>query len=551
MIGGYDIAIIFVWLALMLALGKYLARSVSNTDDFYLANRAMPVTLVICALGGCNLGMYNFLAEAGNAAQQGVSIIWHEWTGNMAFAFAGLFILPAFRRLKLTTVPEFMGLRYGPKAHTLTAFMYSLKSAAKLSTMMYMGAYAASIIIPQLNFYVWICIFALVVGVYTYEGGMVSLIFTSAAQFIMILIASLIGYSFIAAKVGGLPGIVEKLPAEMMNFVPAQGKFDYKFIIAILFLGVNAWTCDQSMLQRSFGSKNVKTLVRAMVLTGIVLTPINPFHFFSGLAARILVPEAPSMSVDAIMIQLYTSLIPTIFLGLFIAGLLSGQLSVIGAELNAGATVLAQDIWQRWRRTEPSPQQKLRFSRLMTLLMTGLMLFGSILVLKVGSVVDVFLSIIGIFDTPIFVIAILYGLKVRRINQAGAIAGYLGGAVCGGAARWACMAYNLPDYLFYTTVSAFLGAAIIALVVSLFFAPPDRAKIDALYEREQEEDKDWYHIIPRSVPGKITLGLIIAGAALFFAGILIGGAGGAHASLLAVGGMVVYFVGCGARLLFD
>ncbi len=84
--------------------------------------------------------MYNFISEAGQAAQQGVSIIWHEWTGNMAFAFAGLFILPAFRRLNLTTIPEFMGMRYGSKAHSITAVMYALKSAGKLGTLLYLGA---------------------------------------------------------------------------------------------------------------------------------------------------------------------------------------------------------------------------------------------------------------------------------------------------------------------------------------------------------------------------------------------------------------------------
>lgn len=551
MLGGIDFVIIFVWLALMLALGKYLARSVSNTDDFYLANRAMPVTLVICALGGCNLSMYNFLAEAGQAAQQGVSIIWHEWTGNMAFAFAGLFILPAFRRLKLTTIPEFMGMRYGGRAHSITAVMYALKSVGKLGTMLYLGAYSASIIIPQINFYIWVLIFSVVVGIYTYEGGMISVIFTAAAQFMMILIASVIGYAFIASKVGWMSGIMSSLPGDFMNFVPAQGKFDYKFIIAILFLGVNAWTCDQSTLQRSFGSKNVKTLVRAMVLTGIVLTPINPFHFFSGLAARIMVPEAASMNADAIMMQVYTTAIPTIFLGIFIAGILSGQLSGIGAELNAGATVLSKDIWLRVRKTEPSPAQKLRFSRMMTLLMTGLTIVSAVLVLKAGSAVDVFLSIVGIFDTPIFVVAIIYGLKGRRINEQGAIAGYLAGAATGLTARILCTMYNLPDSLWWITVSSFSGALIITPLVSYMFAPPDRKKIDDLYEREQADDTDWYHIVPRSLPGKVTLGVIIAGAALFFAGIVSGGMGLQYASLLAVGGMIVYFAGCAARLLFD
>ncbi len=551
MLGTVDLVIIFAWLAFMLGLGKLLSRSVSSTDDFYLANRAMPVTLVICSLAACNLGMYNFISEAGQAAHSGISIIWHEWTGNMAFAFAGLFVLPAFRRLNLTTIPEFMGMRYGKKAHWITAVMYSIKSAGKLGSMLYLGALAGSVIVPQVNFYWWMLIFTVVVGIYTYEGGMISVIFADAVQFILILIATLIGYSYVASQVGWLPGIIDKSSPEFLNFVPASGNFDYKFIIAILFLGINAFTCDQGMIQRSFGAKNVKTLVRGMVITGIILTPVNPFHFFAGLAARIIVPGADAMNPDAIMTHLYMNAIPMGLLGLFIVGLLASQLSTIDAELNAGATVLAKDIWQRARKTEPTPDERLKFSRYMTLLMTVLMVVCALLARQAGSVVEFFLSLVGIFDTPIFVVAIIYGLKGRRINQNGAIAGYLGGAACGGIARLVCTAYSLPDYLWWITVSAFLGALIITPLVSMFFAPPDREKIDKIHKSDKEDDADWYHIMPRSFPGKITLGLIIAGAVLFLSGIVMGGFGIGLASIFAVGGMIIYFVGCGTRLLFD
>ena len=551
MLGTFDLVIIFVWLAFMLGLGKLISRSVSHTDDFYLANRAMPVTLVVCSLAACNLGMYNFISEAGQAAKEGVSIIWHEWTGNMAFAFCGLFIMPGFRRLNLTTIPEFMGIRYGGRAHSITAVMYALKSAGKLGLGMYLAAFAGSVIAPQINFFWWILIFTVVVGIYTYEGGMISVIFADAVQFILILLATLIGYYFVASQIGWMPGIIEKSSAEFLNFVPPAGKFDYKFILAILFLGINAFCCDQGIIQRSFGSKNVKTLVVAMVLVGIILTPVNPFHFFAGLAAPLLNANAATMDPDAIMTQLYVNSVPVGLLGIFIIGLLASQLSTIDAELNAGSTVVAKDIWQRWRRTEPSAEDKLQFSRYMTAVMTGLMVVCALIAKASGrSVVDNFLRLISIFDTPIFVVAIMYGLKGRRINEQGAIAGYLGGAAIGGIATYICDRYSVPDFLWWTTVSAFIGSLVITPVVSRFFPPPDKEKVERVFRSDKGTAEEWYTIVPRSVPGKITLGLIILGGVLFFLGIFLGGMGSEHGSLLAVGGMVVYFVGCGTRLFF-
>ncbi|MBW7995530.1 MAG: sodium:solute symporter family protein [Candidatus Glassbacteria bacterium] len=552
MLGTFDIAIIFIWLAFMLGLGRYLSRSVAHTDDFYLANRQMPVVLVVCSMAACNLGMYNFISEAGQAAYEGVSIIWHEWTGNMAFAFCGLFIMPGFRRLRLTTIPEFMGLRYGPRAHSITAGMYSLKSAGKLGLMMYLTALAGSVVVPAIGFYWWIIIFTVVVGIYTYEGGMISVIFADAAQFILILIATLIGYWFVAGEAGWLPGIIEKVPAEALNFVPAGGKFGYKFIVAILFLGIVAFCCDQGMIQRSFGSKNVKTLVVAMVLVGIILTPVNPFHFFAGLAAPLLVADPGAFDADSIMTQLYVSRIPLGLLGIFIVGLLASQLSTIDAELNAGATVLAKDVWQRLRRTEPTGEQRLKFSRYMTVLMTVLMVIFAIAAKASGrSIVDNFLSLISVFDTPIFVVAIIFGLKGRRINEQGAVAGYVGGALIGLAASYLCAVWQVEDPLWWTTLSVFVGACLLTLTVSPFFPPPDPERVEKIRRSDRGEGKDWYSVIPRSLPGKVTLGIIIAGALVFISGIVLGGFGSEHASLLAISGMVIYFVGCGTRLLFD
>ncbi|MEA2064576.1 MAG: hypothetical protein U9P14_12805, partial [Gemmatimonadota bacterium] len=147
-------------------------------------------------------------------------------------------------------------------------------------------------------------------------------------------------------------------------------------------------------------------------------------------------------------------------------------------------------------------------------------------------------------------VAIIYGLKGRRINEQGAIAGYLGGALIGGLATYICHIYNIQDYLWWITVSGFLGALIITPLVSFFFAPPDKEKVERVFRSDRGSAEEWYTVIPRSVPGKITLGIIIAGGVMFLLGIILGGMGAAQASFLAVGGMIIYFVGCGTRLLF-
>ena len=67
------------------------------------------------------------------------------------------------------------------------------------------------------------------------------------------------------------------------------------------------------------------------------------------------------------------------------------------------------------------------------------------------------------------------------------------------------------------------------------------AKSTSEEEREQQEV---YHLLPQTTAGKLSLALVFAGLAMFLTGIILGGVTSlAAGSLLAVGGMIVYFTG--------
>jgi Na+/proline symporter len=263
-------------------------------------------------------------------------------------------------------------------------------------------------------------------------------------------------------------------------------------------------------------------------------------------------PGVASIAPDAIMAPTYLASIPSGFLGIFMVGMLASQISVVEGILNASATVLAKDLWHRRRgRGAYSDRDKLRHGRVMTLVMVALMLVLTTIVQAAGSVVDFLLTTLSIFDSPLFVVAIVYGLKGRRINEAGALAGYGGGALCGALARYYCYLHQMPDYFWWTTVAAVVGAVVITPIVSRFFAPPDAEAVNRVRRSDHGSEGEWYSIIPRSAPGRLAFGGIVLGGLLFFAGIFLAGIGNPQASFVAVTGMIAYFASCCARLLFE
>lgn len=179
------------------------------------------------------------------------------------------------------------------------------------------------------------------------------------------------------------------------------------------------------------------------------------------------------------------------------------------------------------------------------------MIAFSYLVPKLGGAVDAYLTVIGIMDMPLFVVAIFYGLLWKRTNWQGAIAGYLAGAIAGCYAKF----YLGADPSTATFYSA--GAALLVCpLASILSRPVQKASIEHIWRMKSVSDEEIqsgsvYHLMPQSVAGKIFLGVLLLGLLLFLSGIYLGSQGLPHAGFVSVTGVIIYFAGGLARLSFD
>jgi SSS family solute:Na+ symporter len=128
-----DIVIIAVYMTLIFLVGAYFYQWIETPDDFYVAGRKLTPFILAAALTATNVNVYSFIGQSGAAYDQGISIIWHTWTGNMALVLSGLFVVPIFRRLRIRTVAEFVGMRYTQGFRGLVGFIWIFRLAWWLS----------------------------------------------------------------------------------------------------------------------------------------------------------------------------------------------------------------------------------------------------------------------------------------------------------------------------------------------------------------------------------------------------------------------------------
>jgi len=551
-----DIGILVFFLAFLFFFGSIFFKWVKNPDDYYVAGRSLPPFILAAVLTATNVNMYSFIGQSGKAYEQGISIVWHTWTGNMALVLAGLFVLPILRRLEIKTIPEFLEARYGLGMRVIIAVLWIFRLSFWLGIVLYTGATAAMVITKtgEHSYLMWALIFSVITIIYTTAGGMWSVALTDVLQFSLMLLGALIFFPIMMIKAGGFPGMARSLPSSFLDLVPQTGQLNWTFILAIFLLGIQ-WACtDQGMLQRAFSGKDVKSVAKGLILSGIQTTPFALLWYLPGLAARAIDPGI--QGTDTVIPTMLARFVPTGIFGIIICGLLSAQMSTISSNINSTATLFTSDIYQRVLRRKATGKQVLRVVRLVTLLVGFFMVAFSFYAKKMGAV-NAYLTVIGITDMPLFIVAIVYGIFWKKGNWFGAITGYLAGAVTGALSVFVLFSGH-PNASTYATFLSAGAALLFTPIFSLIgkkFAQPKRAEfIRSVWQPTQKEIEkgDAFYLIPRSKGGKVMLSIFFFGLAGFLASIALGGLGlGRIAGWLSIGAMIIYFAGGLLRLSYD
>src|SRR5262245_37533870 len=107
-----DYAIVVAFLTIMAMGGLWISHLIRDSDDFFVAGRELTPFILAATITATNLSMFHFVGMGGIASRSGISIIWQNWTGDMAMVLSGIFVLPIMRRLRIRSIPEFLEMRY-------------------------------------------------------------------------------------------------------------------------------------------------------------------------------------------------------------------------------------------------------------------------------------------------------------------------------------------------------------------------------------------------------------------------------------------------------
>ena len=476
-----DYVIVAAYLLILLFIGYKASFGRKKKDEtLFLAGKSLNWYSIGFNMWGTNVGPSMLLAFASIGYTTGIVAGNFEW-----YAFVFLFLLaivfaPRYLASKVTTMPEFMGQRYGDGTRNILAWYALIKI---MISWLSLGLFAGGFLVRQiLGIPMWQSVIVLVLfaGLFAFAGGLKAIARVNVFQMILLIAVSFMLSIIGVNKVGGISDLFHGAPSGYWNLIHPAGDKNYPWPAILLGYPVAAvafFCTDQAMVQSVLGARNLEQGQLGVSFIGWLKILSLPLFIIPGIVCFELFPNLKDPN-EAYM-TLVTNLFPAGLNGLVIVVLIAVLVGTIGSSLNALSTVFTTDLYVKKINPSATNKQIIKVGRITVV--AGC-LFAILMAIAIDSIrglnlFDVFQAVLGFIAPPLSVVFLLSVFWKRTTKAAVNFTLSGGSAISLGIGVLYLWVFPSKEYGFwphYMLLSFYIFALlfIIAVLISLLDKKP-------------------------------------------------------------------------------
>ena len=325
------------------------------------------------AMVGAAMSGVTFVSVPGMVATSGFSYF-QMALGFMAGYFVIAFVLiPLFYRMKLVSIYGYLEERFGGGAYKTGAWFFFISKLLGASVRLFLICVVLQLLLFEpydIPFWINAAITVALVLLYTFQGGVKSLIWTDSLKTACLVLSIVLSIYFVVDRLdmsfSDLASTVrENSNSRIFYFDDINDRrYFFKQFLAGLFSVIAMTGLDQDMMQRSLSCKNYRDSQKNMVVSTFLQTLMIFILLVLGV---ILYTFAEQMGIalpagtDNMFPTVATSPQMPIIVGvLFILGLVSSTYSSAGSALTALTTSFTIDVLEGAKRFEEEKLTKVR-----------------------------------------------------------------------------------------------------------------------------------------------------------------------------------------------
>jgi SSS family solute:Na+ symporter len=467
---------------LVAALTWWLTRrdDHATSTGYFLGGRSLTWPLIAGSLLLTNLSTEQMVGLNGAAFMHGFAVMVWEVVAVVALVCMALFFLPRFLRSGVSTVPEYLEIRFDRQTQIITNLIFLVAYAViLLPIILYTGATGLIGILDVQRILgleshaqtLWIIVWVVgIIGsVYALFGGLRTVAVSDTINGVGLLAGGLmiawfgldaLGEGDIVAGIGALSA---GNPGRFNSIGDADSGVPFGTVFSgILLLHMFYWTTNQQIIQRTFGAKSLAEGQKGVLATGL-LKLIGPVYLvIPGLIAFALF-AGQDIKADHSYGMLVNQVLPTPLAGFFAAVMTGAILSSYNSALNSTCTLFSLGLYRRVINRNATNQQIVRSGKIFGWMLALFSMSLAPLLLGQESIFAYLQKMNGLYFIPILAV-VLVGMLTRRVPPIAAKA-----ALGAGFAVIACGYFVPPVAMIVSSMNDFhfLGLVFAYLIVMM------------------------------------------------------------------------------------
>ena len=409
---------------LLLVVAYYTSRN-SNNDSFFIGNKSSNWMLVAFGMIGTSLSGVTFVSVPGTVGGSGFAYFQVVIGYLIGYFLIAFILLPLYYRLNLTSIYNYLQHRFGMISYKTGALFFIISRTLGATARLYLVINILQIfILDSLGMPFWLTtiIILLMIILYTFEGGVKTIVFTDTLQTSFMLLGLIVCTIFIMNNLGhSFSGTLNELSnlglTRIFNTDINSSSHFLKHILGGMFITVAMTGLDQEMMQKNISVKNLKDSQKNMITFSIIMALVNfLFLFLGGLLYIFAAEKGINVPPDDLFPTAALSYMPTAVSIIFIIGLISALFPSADGALTALTSSFCLDILGL-KRKEDWSESKRRKIRLTTHFSFAFIFFIVVLGFKLvdnKSIIDVILKVAGFTYGPLLGL-FAFGIFTKRI----------------------------------------------------------------------------------------------------------------------------------------
>jgi len=268
---------------MLIIVSVYTSRG-ADTNTFFTANRQSPWYLVAFGMIGTSLSGVTFVSIPGSVANIQFSYFQVVLGYLVGYLVIGTILMPLYYRLNLISIYTYLEKRFGFWSYKSGSAVFLVSRTVGSAVRLYIAAGVLQLALFQplgIPFEVSVGITILLIWVYTFKGGIKTIIVTDTLQTLFLITAVILTIVLVSRELN-LSGISEMVTtvknsgySQIFFWDGNDSKNFFKQFLAGAFIAIVMTGLDQDLMQKNLTCKNIGEAQKNMFWFTVILVFVN------------------------------------------------------------------------------------------------------------------------------------------------------------------------------------------------------------------------------------------------------------------------------------